>query len=54
MLDLNGFGELPSQAKPWMSTAVTASLGLDDRDVQQLVVQTLAHMASGFGFLDTD
>ncbi len=52
VLDLSRFCEPPSSPRQSISTAVAAGLAFDDDHVHQLVGEALAHLASGFGFLD--
>jgi hypothetical protein len=54
MVDLTPLGEPPSQLRPQMSAAVTAPLRLDHDGIKKLVIETLAYMGSGFGFLEPD
>lgn len=54
LLDLHGWGEPPSQPRPWMSAAVTAPLTLDPAQITDLVGRAMRYLASGFGFLDLD
>ncbi|GAA1651072.1 hypothetical protein GCM10009679_65450 [Saccharothrix algeriensis] len=54
VVDLSMYGEAPANPRPMMGASVSAPTSLELPQITTTVIQLLAHMASGFGFLESE